>query len=81
MRRFAAVLLILNLSLPCASFAADDATLDGYSPRSSQGDRDWEKKFQDGIVADNGPGALVEWCDLAGRRSTSPALRCLRAQA
>ncbi len=46
MRRFAAVLLILNLSLPCASFAADEAALDGYSPRSSQTERDWENKFR-----------------------------------
>ena len=46
MRRFAAVLLILNLSLPCASFAADESALDGYSPRSSQTERDWENKFR-----------------------------------
>jgi N-acetylated-alpha-linked acidic dipeptidase len=46
MRRFAAVLLILNLNLPCASFAADEAALDGYSPRSSQTEHDWENKFR-----------------------------------
>src|SRR5437879_10166961 len=46
MRRFAAVLLILVLVLPSSVVAADEATLAGYSPRSSQTERDWESKFR-----------------------------------
>jgi N-acetylated-alpha-linked acidic dipeptidase len=46
MRRFAAVLLILVLILPFSVFAADEAPLAGYSPRSSQTERDWEAKFR-----------------------------------
>ncbi len=44
MRRCAAVLLILILTLP--SFAADETPLAGYSTRSSQAERDWETKFR-----------------------------------
>jgi N-acetylated-alpha-linked acidic dipeptidase len=46
MRRCAAVLLILVLVLPFSVFAADEPTLTGYSPRSSQTERDWESKFR-----------------------------------
>src|SRR5260370_37172713 len=46
MRRFAAVLLIFNLILPSLAFGADQAPLAGYSPRSSQNDREWEGKFR-----------------------------------
>ena len=46
MRRFAAVLLILVLILPSFVFAADESTLVGYSPRSSQTEREWESKFR-----------------------------------
>src|ERR1700677_1408918 len=46
MRRCAAVLLILNLSLPSAMFAADETPLVGYSPRSSATEREWETKFR-----------------------------------
>jgi N-acetylated-alpha-linked acidic dipeptidase len=46
MRRIAAVLLILILILPSSLFAADDAALAGYSPRSSQTEREWESKFR-----------------------------------
>src|SRR5579864_7797022 len=46
MRRFAAVLLTLVLVLPSFVFAADESTLVGYSPRSSQTERDWESKFR-----------------------------------
>ena len=46
MRRFAAVLLILVLVLPSSVFAADEPTLAGYSPRSSQTEREWEGKFR-----------------------------------
>ncbi|HEX3820033.1 MAG TPA: transferrin receptor-like dimerization domain-containing protein [Candidatus Sulfotelmatobacter sp.] len=45
MRRCAAVLLLFSL-IPCVSLGADEANLDGYSLRSSQTERDWEKKFR-----------------------------------
>jgi N-acetylated-alpha-linked acidic dipeptidase len=46
MRRLAAVLLIFNLIVPSAIFAADEAPLVGYSPRSSATERAWEAKFR-----------------------------------
>jgi N-acetylated-alpha-linked acidic dipeptidase len=46
MRRCAAVSLVLVLILPSFAFAADESTLVGYSPRSSQSERDWESKFR-----------------------------------
>jgi N-acetylated-alpha-linked acidic dipeptidase len=46
MRRFAALLLICALTSPL-SFAADEVSLVGYAPRSSQTERDWENKFRD----------------------------------
>jgi N-acetylated-alpha-linked acidic dipeptidase len=46
MRRFAAVLLILNLIVPSVLSAADQTPLVGYSSRSSQTERDWETKFR-----------------------------------
>src|SRR5246127_601035 len=46
MRRFAAVLLIFNLIVPSLALGADDTALVGYSPRSSQTERDWEAKFR-----------------------------------
>ena len=46
MRRCAAVLLILVLAVPPSLFAADEPTLAGYSPRSSQAEREWESKFR-----------------------------------
>ncbi len=46
MRRFAAVLLILNLIVPSLCFAADETPLVGYSPRSSATEREWEAKFR-----------------------------------
>src|SRR6476646_9836525 len=46
MRRFAAVVLIFTLILPSLAFAADDAALNGYSPASSQAEREWEAKFR-----------------------------------
>jgi len=45
MRRSAAVVLILILIVPSQLFGADP-TLAGYSPRSSQVERDWETKFR-----------------------------------
>jgi N-acetylated-alpha-linked acidic dipeptidase len=33
--------------------AADNPSLAGYTAKTSQTERDWEKKFRDGIVADN----------------------------
>src|SRR5579863_5165473 len=46
MRRFAAVLLIVNFILPSLALAADETPLVGYSPRSSQAEREWEAKFR-----------------------------------
>lgn len=46
MRRFAAVLVIFALFLPSSVFSADQNTLVGYSPSSSQGEREWEVKFR-----------------------------------
>ena len=46
MRRFAAVLLIFNLIVPSLALGADETPLAGYSPRSSQTERDWETKFR-----------------------------------
>ncbi len=51
MRPFAATVLIFTLIFPSLSFAADQATpnpsaLVGYSPRSSQSEREWETKFR-----------------------------------
>ncbi len=46
MRRFAAVLLIINLIVPSLALGADETPLVGYSPRSSQAEREWEAKFR-----------------------------------
>src|SRR6516162_8962623 len=46
MRRFAAVLLILTLFFSSSAWSADQASLVGYSPTSSQAEREWEVKFR-----------------------------------
>jgi len=46
MRRFAAVLLIINLIVPSLALGAGQTALVGYSPRSSQTEREWETKFR-----------------------------------
>jgi len=46
MQRTAAVLLIVTLSLPSSVFGANETPLAGYSPRSSQTEREWEAKFR-----------------------------------
>jgi N-acetylated-alpha-linked acidic dipeptidase len=51
MRPFAAIVLIFTLVFPSLSFGADQvgsnqAALVGYSPRSSQNEREWEAKFR-----------------------------------
>jgi N-acetylated-alpha-linked acidic dipeptidase len=46
MQRFAALVLILLFTLPSPASTADEATLTGYSPHSSQLQRDWENKFR-----------------------------------
>src|SRR6202451_412752 len=46
MRTWAAITLIFTLVIPSSSFGADDAGLVGYSPRSSQSEREWETKFR-----------------------------------
>lgn len=56
MRRLAAVLLILTLFFSSSAFSADQTTLVGYSPTSSQTEREWEAKFR--AIPD--PGNLRE---------------------
>src|SRR5690348_12251976 len=46
MRRFASLLLVWSLISSCLGLAADETSLVGYSPRSSQSERDWETKFK-----------------------------------
>ncbi|MGA7683913.1 MAG: transferrin receptor-like dimerization domain-containing protein [Terriglobales bacterium] len=46
MRTWAKVTLIFTLVFSSFSYAADDATLPGYAPRSSQTEREWETKFR-----------------------------------
>src|SRR5215475_6266960 len=46
MRRFATVVVILTLLLPSTLFGADTAQLTGFSPSSSNAQRDWEQKFR-----------------------------------
>src|SRR6202790_4688517 len=46
MRRLAALLLIFNLIITSLLLAADETPLVGYSPRSSQMEREWEMKFK-----------------------------------
>jgi N-acetylated-alpha-linked acidic dipeptidase len=51
MRPFSAIVLIFTLVFPSLSFAADQTSpnqiaLVGYSPRSSQSEREWETKFR-----------------------------------
>jgi N-acetylated-alpha-linked acidic dipeptidase len=46
MRRFAAVLLVCALCFPSFILGADEPVLTGYSPSSSQAERDWEAKFR-----------------------------------
>jgi N-acetylated-alpha-linked acidic dipeptidase len=46
MRSIAAVLVLAILSLPSPALGADETALVGYSPRSSQTERDWEAKFR-----------------------------------
>src|SRR6267143_1347596 len=51
MRPFAAIVLIFTLVFPSLSFGADQGasnptSLVGYSPRSSQTEREWEAKFR-----------------------------------
>src|SRR5262250_317634 len=46
MRRFAAVLLILTVLFSSSAFASDQPALVGYSPTSSQAEREWESKFR-----------------------------------
>src|ERR1039458_7164996 len=46
MRTWATVVLIFTLIASPFSYAADDAALVGYSPRSGQTEREWEAKFR-----------------------------------
>ncbi len=64
MRRFAAVLLIINLIVPSLAFGADEAPLVGYSSHSSLAERDWEAKFR--AIPD--PANLKEYMRLLSAR-------------
>src|ERR1035438_5483683 len=46
MRTWATVVLIFTLISSPLSYGTDDAALVGYSPRSSQSEREWEAKFR-----------------------------------
>ena len=46
MQRVAAVVLIFTLVVPPLAFGADDTPLTGFSPRTSQIQREWEAKFR-----------------------------------
>jgi N-acetylated-alpha-linked acidic dipeptidase len=46
MRRCASFVLILTLILPSMAVGADDGILPGYSPQTSQTEREWEAKFR-----------------------------------
>ena len=46
MRRIAALALMFVLSFPSSTWAADEAPLMGYSPQSSQSEREWEAKLR-----------------------------------
>ncbi|HXJ86971.1 MAG TPA: transferrin receptor-like dimerization domain-containing protein [Candidatus Binatia bacterium] len=46
MRRFATLLLVVCLAVPSPLFADDQPALAGYSPRSTQVEREWETKFR-----------------------------------
>ena len=46
MRQLAAVALIFALTVPSPVFAADEASLVGYSPQASRAERDSENKFR-----------------------------------
>ena len=47
MRRFAALLLICALAASPLTLASDEVSFVGYAPRSSQTERDWERKFRE----------------------------------
>jgi len=57
MRQLAALILIFALNVPPSLFAAEEAPLTGYSPGSSQTERDWEQKLR--AIPD--PGKLREY--------------------
>jgi N-acetylated-alpha-linked acidic dipeptidase len=46
MRRLAALVLVLTLLAPNFLYAANETALSGFSPQSSQEERDWETKFK-----------------------------------
>ncbi len=46
MRNWAALTLIFTLIIPSLSYGADATVLAGFSPRSSQTEREWESKFR-----------------------------------
>ncbi len=64
MRRCAAVLLVFALIFPNISLGADETPLVGYSPRSSQSEREWETKMR--AIPD--PANLREYMRLMSAR-------------
>jgi N-acetylated-alpha-linked acidic dipeptidase len=50
---FVIVISQLNWAQTSSAKASEPAVLSGYTTQSSKPEREWEKKFRDGIVADN----------------------------
>jgi len=51
--KFGNVIILCVLGIATSVFAQTPATIQGYTAQSSASERNWEKKFQDGIVADH----------------------------
>src|SRR5580704_7014571 len=53
-RRLLACCLVFSvLSVYSPAQSSNNSRLDGFSTQASTQEREWEKKFQDGVVADN----------------------------
>jgi N-acetylated-alpha-linked acidic dipeptidase len=52
-RSLFSLFLILAIVQPSPAQSFEPVPLSGFTPQSSTAERDWEKKLQDGIVADN----------------------------
>ena len=53
LRSLAAYVLLFTFTFATAQSEPNPAPLLGYSPQSSSTERDWEKKLQNGVQADN----------------------------
>jgi N-acetylated-alpha-linked acidic dipeptidase len=51
--KFCSAIMFCFLGMATSSFAQTSGSIQGYTSQSSATERDWEKKFQDGIVADH----------------------------